>query len=94
MRFRTLNGLTAGTALLILMGAIKLLETRAQRDHYIIIGAGLFLLLAACLDRQNLLRSPLYVLHAWVCCAALAVGFGVLWLILGRIRDSGDLGAL
>jgi transglutaminase-like putative cysteine protease len=73
VRFRTLNGLTAGTALLILMGAIKLLETRAQRDHYIIIGAGLFLLLAACLDRQNLLRSPLYVLHAWVCCAALAV---------------------
>jgi transglutaminase-like putative cysteine protease len=73
LRFRTLNGLTAGTALLILMGAIKLLETRAQRDHYVIIGAGLFLLLAACLDRQDLLRSPLYVLHAWLCCAALAV---------------------
>ncbi|HZO21151.1 MAG TPA: DUF3488 and transglutaminase-like domain-containing protein [Steroidobacteraceae bacterium] len=72
-RFRTLNGLTAGTALLILMGGIKLLETRAQRDQYIMIGASLFLLLAACLDRQTLLRAPLYALHAWLCCAALAV---------------------
>lgn len=72
-RFHTLNGLSAGTALLILMGGIKLLETRAQRDQFIVIGAALFLLLAACLDRQELLRSPLYVLHAWLCCTALAV---------------------
>jgi transglutaminase-like putative cysteine protease len=71
-RFRTLNGLSAGTALLVLMGAIKLLETRTQRDQFIVIGAALFLLLAACLDRQNLLRVPLYVLQAWLCCAALA----------------------
>jgi transglutaminase-like putative cysteine protease len=72
VRFRTLNGLSAGTALLTLMGAIKLLETRAQRDQYIVLGAALFLLLAACLDRQGLLRAPLYLLHVWLCCAALA----------------------
>jgi transglutaminase-like putative cysteine protease len=75
-RFRTLNGLSAGTALLALMGAIKLLETRARRDQYIVIAAGLFLLLAACLDRQSLIRAPLYLLHTWLCCAALAaVGY-------------------
>jgi protein-glutamine gamma-glutamyltransferase len=73
VRFRTLNGLSAGTALLALMGSIKLMETRAQRDQFIVVGAGIFLLLAACLDRQNLLRAPLYIVHAWLCCTALAV---------------------
>jgi protein-glutamine gamma-glutamyltransferase len=72
-RFRTLNGLSAGTALLVLMGSIKLLETRTQRDHFIVIGASLFLLLAACLDRQSLVRAPLYLIHLWICCSALAM---------------------
>jgi transglutaminase-like putative cysteine protease len=73
VRFRTLNGLTAGTALLMLMGAIKLLETHSRRDRYIVIGSALFLLLAACLERQDLPHAVLYLLHAWLCCAALAV---------------------
>jgi len=73
LRFHTLNGLSAGTALLILMGSVKLLETRAQRDQFIVVAAAVFLLLAACLDRQGLVRAPLYLLHAWLCCAALAV---------------------
>ncbi len=71
-RFHTLNGLNAGTTLLLLMAALKLLETRRTRDELVLIGAGLFLLLAACLDRQNLARVPLYALQAWLCCAALA----------------------
>ena len=73
LRFHTLNGLSAGTALLIVMGALKLLETRTQRDQFIVIASAVFLLLAACLDRQGLVRAPLYLLHAWLCCAALAV---------------------
>lgn len=72
-RFRTLNGLAAGTTLLILMAGLKLLETRTRRDYFVLVGTGLFLLLAACLDRQDLLRVPLYALETWVCCAALAV---------------------
>jgi protein-glutamine gamma-glutamyltransferase len=72
-RFHTLNGLAAGTALLILMAALKLLETRQRRDRLVLVGAGLFLLLAACLDRQSLPRIPLYLAEAWLCCAALAV---------------------
>jgi transglutaminase-like putative cysteine protease len=71
-RFHTLNGLAAGTTLLLLMAALKLLETRGTRDQLVLIGAGLFLLLAACLDRQDLARTPLYALQAWLCCAALA----------------------
>ena len=59
-RFHTLNGLAAGTTLLMLMAALKLLEAQRARDQLVLIGAGLFLLLAACLDRQALLRAPLY----------------------------------
>jgi transglutaminase-like putative cysteine protease len=73
MQFHTLNGLSAGTALLVVMGAIKLLETFARRDRYVVIGSTVFLLLAACLDRQELTRAPLYLLEAWICCTALAV---------------------
>ena len=53
------------------MAALKLLETRNARDELVLVGAGLFLLLAACLDRQELVRTPLYALQAWVCCAAI-----------------------
>jgi transglutaminase-like putative cysteine protease len=70
--FHTLNGLPAGTVLLVVMGSTKLLETRSRRDRYIVIGAALFLLLAACLDRQGLIRVPLYLLQAGLCCIALA----------------------
>ena len=72
VRFHTLNGLAAGTTLLLLMAGLKLLETRAARDQFVMVGAGLFLLLAACLDRQELLRAPLYGLQAWLCCGAAA----------------------
>ncbi len=69
--FRTLNGLTAGSALLVLMGAIKLLEATTRRDRLIVVGVGFYLLLAACLASQELVRAPLYLLHCWVCCTAL-----------------------
>ncbi|HWZ64595.1 MAG TPA: DUF3488 and transglutaminase-like domain-containing protein [Steroidobacteraceae bacterium] len=72
-RFHTLNGLAAGTSLLILMSSLKLLETTQRRDRLVLIGAGLFLLLAACLGSQSLVRVPLYFAAAWLCCAALAV---------------------
>jgi protein-glutamine gamma-glutamyltransferase len=72
-RFHTLNGLAAGTSLLILMSALKLLETQRQRDRLVVVGAGVFLLLAACLDREGLERVPLYLAETWLCCAALAV---------------------
>jgi transglutaminase-like putative cysteine protease len=72
-QFHTLNGLAPGTAMLVLMAAIKLLETRRRRDQYVVIGGALFLLLAACLDRQELMRVPLYAMEALLCCSALAV---------------------
>jgi protein-glutamine gamma-glutamyltransferase len=72
-QYHTLNGLVPGTAMLMLMAAIKLLETRSQRDQYVVIGGALFLLLAACLYAQSLAWVPLYGAQALLCCAALAV---------------------
>ena len=69
--FHTLNGLNAGSALLVLMGAIKLLEASARRDRLIVIGVSFYLLVSACLVSQDLPRAPLYLLEAWACCAAL-----------------------
>ena len=69
--FRTLNGLAAGATLLAAMTAAKLFEARAIRDWYVIVGATLFLLLAACLDRQQLWRLPLYAISLWLSVATL-----------------------
>ena len=73
MSFRTLNGLAAGTALLVLMGALKLLESKTRRDDAIVVGVALFLLLAAALANQALWRLPLYLLTVWGACAAMAL---------------------
>jgi transglutaminase-like putative cysteine protease len=71
LTFRTLNGLAAGATLLTAMGALKLLEATRPRDFAFLVGAALFLLLAACLDAQTLWRLPLYALDLQLCCAAL-----------------------
>jgi len=73
MSFRTLNGLAAGTALLTLMGALKLIESRSRRDDGIVIGVELFMLLAAALASQALWRLPLYLLLLWGAGAAMAL---------------------
>ena len=73
LSFRTLNGLAAGTALLLVMGAVKLLEARSRRDDGIVIGVALFLLLAATLATQSLAILPFYLLVVWSACAAIAL---------------------
>lgn len=73
LEFRTLNGIAAGTALLAVMGALKLFEMGARRDRLIVVAVSLVLLLAACLDRQDLLRLPFYVAELFLACVALAL---------------------
>ena len=55
------------------MGALKLLESRSRRDDGIVIGVALFMLLAAALATQSLIRVPLYLLTVWGACAAIAI---------------------
>jgi len=70
--YRTLNGLDAGTALLAVMAGLKLLETRAPRDHAVLIFIGYFLGLAALLYEQSLARLAWVLLVTWLLTAALA----------------------
>jgi len=75
--FHTLNGIEAGSTLLVAMATLKLTETVRRRDWLIMAGAALFLLLTACLDGQALWRLPLYVAELWLLCTALyALGAG------------------
>jgi transglutaminase-like putative cysteine protease len=70
--FGTLNGVAAGSALLIGMGAMKLLESRTHRDGVVVTVVALILVLSAGLDRQDLWRLPLFLLVAWMSLAAIA----------------------
>jgi protein-glutamine gamma-glutamyltransferase len=77
-RFHTFNGLVAGTALLSVMAGLKLLETKTQRDIYIITLIIYFVSLAA------LLESDSFWLLAYLIC--------VCWLTTGallRLTSSG-----
>jgi transglutaminase-like putative cysteine protease len=69
--FHTLNGIDAGSSLLVAMASLKLTETVRRRDWLIVSGAALFLLIAACLDGQAVWRLPLYTAELWLLCAAL-----------------------
>ena len=69
--YRTLNGLEAGTAFLVLMGALKLLETRTPRDLTVITFVAYFLLFAGFLYDQSLLRLPWMIVTAWLLTATL-----------------------
>jgi transglutaminase-like putative cysteine protease len=70
MRYRTLNGVDAGTALLSLMAALKLLETRNERDQLVLLLISYFLVLAAFLYGQQLWLLPLAAGVAWLITAA------------------------
>ncbi len=56
--YRTVNGIEAGTAFLVLMAAVKLLETRAARDLTVLVFIAWFLLYAALLRDQRLQQLP------------------------------------
>lgn len=69
--YRTLNGLEAGTAFLVVMGAMKLLETRNARDLTVLIFVAYFLLFAGFLYHQSLPRLPWMLASAWFLTATL-----------------------
>jgi len=78
VRFHTFNGLVAGTALLSVAAGLKLLETKSQRDIYIITLIIYFVSLAALLEGDSF----------WL----LAYLIGVCWLTtatLLRLTSSG-----
>jgi transglutaminase-like putative cysteine protease len=72
LHYHTLNGLDAGTALLSLMAALKLAETRAPRDHAVLVFVGYLLCLATLLYGESPPRLAFVLLAVWLLTAALA----------------------
>ena len=70
--YRTLNGLDAGSALLSVMASLKVLETRAPRDHAVLVFVGYLLCLSTLLYEQSLARLGYVLVAAWLLTAALA----------------------
>lgn len=60
--YQTVNGVEAGSALLSVMAALKVLETRKQRDLFVLLFIALFLVLAGFLVDQYLWSAPYLVI--------------------------------
>ncbi len=69
--YSTITGLDGGTALLALMSALKLLETRTARDQTVLIFIGWFLCLAAFLYAQDIATAAWVLPTVWLLAAAL-----------------------
>jgi protein-glutamine gamma-glutamyltransferase len=71
LQFRTFNGLSAGTALLALMAGLKLLETDAQRDIYIITLIIYFVSVSALLEGNSFWLLAYLIGVCWLTAATL-----------------------
>jgi protein-glutamine gamma-glutamyltransferase len=80
--YRTLNGIEAGTALLVLMAAAKLLETRASRDLTVLVFVAYIVLYAALLRDQRLQLLP------WLLAGTLLATAALLRVHAGSAGDS------
>jgi transglutaminase-like putative cysteine protease len=91
LEHRTLNGIQAGSALLVVMLALKLLESQGQRDQLVVIMISYFLIFASLLTERGPLAAGYILVLAWLTTVAL--------LQIGRrgellpYRASGRLGA-
>ena len=68
---RTLNGVEAGSALLVVMIALKVLESRSQRDQLVLIMICYFLMFAGLLSDRGPLTAAYTVVLVWLATVAL-----------------------
>ena len=66
LQYKTVFGREAGVALLTLMVSLKLLETKGERDVWILVFLGYFLLLTHFLYSQSLFMAIYLLLVAWL----------------------------
>lgn len=69
--YRTLNGIEAGSALLVVMVALKFLESHNDRDQLVLIMIAYFLMFASVLTDGGPLRAAYLVALVWVTTVAL-----------------------
>jgi transglutaminase-like putative cysteine protease len=73
---RTISGVGPGSALLAIMAALKLLETRHRRDQFVLLFISIFLVMSALLREQYLWSLPyllagiVLIMTAWLRMAA------------------------
>jgi protein-glutamine gamma-glutamyltransferase len=78
--YESISGVGPGSALLAVMAALKLLETRQRRDQFVLLFISIFLIMAALLREQYVWSLPWLVLGlavtmtAWLRMAAAASG--------------------
>jgi transglutaminase-like putative cysteine protease len=65
-QYRTINGVEAGSALLVVMIALKFLESNGHRDQLVLIMISYFLLFASLLSERGPLTAAYLVLLVWV----------------------------
>ena len=71
LQYRTLNGVEAGSALLVVMVALKFLESRNQRDQLVLIMISYFLMFASLLSERGPLVAAYVILLVWLTTVAL-----------------------
>ena len=71
LQYRTLNGVEAGSALLVVMVALKFLESRDQRDQLVLIMISYFLMFASLLSERGPLVAAYVILLVWLTTVAL-----------------------
>lgn len=64
--FGTINGIEAGSALLVVMMALKFVESKNQRDQLVLIMISYFLLFASLLREQSPLAVAYLLLMVWL----------------------------
>ncbi len=69
--YRTLNGVVAGSALLVVMMAMKFLESRNQRDQLVLLMISYFVMFASLLGERSPLTVAYVVLLVWLTTVAL-----------------------
>lgn len=71
LQYRTLFGRDAGVALLTLMIALKLMETRTQRDGMVLVFLGFFLVITNFLYTQTIPTALYLLVCVWIITAAM-----------------------
>lgn len=78
--YETISGVGPGSALLTVMAALKLLETRARRDQFVLLFLSIFLIMASLLREQFVWSLPYLLIGIYVTMSA--------WLQMSGSRGS------
>jgi len=70
-QYRTINGIEAGSALLVVMVALKFLESHAHRDQLVLMIIAYFLVFASLLTERSLWSAAYLLAFVWLTTVAL-----------------------